>query len=55
MIKPLKKHQRTHRSVALYRWQITMRLASEIDALKKKRRRMRPASDDSRPKISFDN
>lgn len=35
----LKRHQSTRRSVALYRWQITMRLASEIAALKKKRRR----------------
>lgn len=34
----LKKQQRLHHSVALYRWQITMRLATEIAALKKKRR-----------------
>jgi len=55
MIKSLKKHQRVHRSVALYRWQVTMRLAAQIDALKKKRRTVRSAGNDPRPTISFDN
>lgn len=37
MIPNLSKHQRVHHSVALYHWQISMRLASQISALKKRR------------------